>query len=76
MFVILFYVFRPVFVRPKPISGMIALNWIIQLSFVGALVYYSGPGAFFYLILSTFLAGTIHPCAGHFLAEHFVFVEG
>merc|ERR1712050_239360 len=34
-----------------------------------------GPQALLYLLLSTFFAGSLHPTAGHFLAEHYV-MEG
>ncbi|KAJ5238534.1 Sphingolipid delta(4)-desaturase [Penicillium chermesinum] len=27
----------------------------------------------YYLIMSSFLAGSLHPCAGHFIAEHYFF---
>ena len=39
------------------------------------MVYYFGPKVMLYFLLSTFFAGSIHPTAGHFLAEHYV-VEG
>ena len=35
----------------------------------------AGPRAFLYLLLSAFLGGGLHPAAGHFIAEHYVFVE-
>ncbi|EEQ37034.1 hypothetical protein CLUG_01157 [Clavispora lusitaniae ATCC 42720] len=28
--------------------------------------------SFLYFIMSSFLAGSLHPCAGHFIAEHYV----
>jgi len=32
-----------------------------------------GGNAVAYFIMSSFLAGSLHPCAGHFIAEHYVF---
>jgi len=32
-----------------------------------------GGNALWYLIISSFLAGSLHPCAGHFIAEHYLF---
>jgi sphingolipid delta-4 desaturase len=32
-----------------------------------------GWNALTYLIMSSFLAGSLHPCAAHFIAEHYVF---
>ena len=46
-----------------------------QIAFDGAMVYLFGPKVMLYFLLSTFFAGSIHPTAGHFLAEHYV-VEG
>lgn len=73
-FQILFYALRPVIVNPMPITGYHLLN-IFHIFFVDALLYYfAGAGSVVYLIASTFLAGCgLHPCAAHFIAEHYVF---
>lgn len=52
-------------------------NLAVQLAFDYALVYLA-PGYFsfhslLYLLLSSFLAGSLHPTAGHFIAEHYVY---
>merc|ERR1719181_912202 len=60
------------------------MNWVCQLSFDAAICYtsavlYPSAGHWFnpmwYLLLSTFFAGSIHPTAGHFIAEHYI-MEG
>lgn len=56
-----------------PLTKIHALNVAVQLAFDFALVKLAGPKALAYLILSSFLAGSLHPCAGHFIAEHYVF---
>ncbi len=38
--------------------------------------YYLGTGAVLYLLLSTFFGYSLHPVAGHFIHEHFIFEEG
>jgi sphingolipid delta-4 desaturase len=38
-------------------------------------MHYYGMGALTYLLVSTFMAGSIHPTAGHFISEHYV-VDG
>merc|ERR1711879_85918 len=48
---------------------------ITTFSFDGLMCLWLGPGCMLYLLLSTFLAGSIHPTAGHFIAEHYV-MEG
>merc|ERR1711871_947267 len=73
-----------------PKDMWIVINWAVQLSFDAAIVYFmgnmcaadesqrdvfKGVYALMYLLISTFLAGSIHPTAGHFLAEHYV-MEG
>jgi sphingolipid delta-4 desaturase len=72
-FQILFYALRPMFVYKLPLTKIHAFNIAAQLAFDYALVQFVGGRALAYLILSSFLAGSLHPCAGHFIAEHYVF---
>lgn len=74
-FQILFYALRPMMVYKLPLSMTQVLNVAVQLIFDYALVRYCGGKALAYLILSSFLAGSLHPCAGHFIAEHYVFSQ-
>lgn len=72
-FQILFYAIRPMMVYKLPLTGLHALNIFVQACFDYMLVRYVGARALAYLIMSSFLAGSLHPCAGHFIAEHYVF---
>ncbi|MHA4806736.1 fatty acid desaturase [Flavitalea flava] len=50
---------------------------IIVLGITGPLIYiFFGKIAIIYLFLSTLWAFSLHPSAGHFIHEHFVFKEG
>jgi len=71
-----FYALRPLFLNPKTPGLWEASNFIVQLGFDAVLVYFSGWKALVYLVLSTFLGGGMHPVAGHFIAEHYVFMKG
>jgi sphingolipid delta-4 desaturase len=55
-----------------PLTRIHVLNIFAQAAFDYALVRYAGPSALGYLIASSFLAGSLHPCAAHFIAEHYV----
>jgi len=70
-----FYVLRPLLGNPKPVGLWEALNWCIQLSFNFSIFYFFSFKSFIYLILSTLAGLGLHPMAGHFIAEHYVFVE-
>lgn len=74
-FQILFYALRPMFVYSPKFTNIHFLNIIVQLSFDFALYKLCGSSLqpIYYLILSSFLAGSLHPCAGHFIAEHYFF---
>lgn len=74
-FQILFYALRPMMVYKIPLTWTHALNVTVQISFDYILVKSFGYNALAYLILSSFLAGSLHPCAGHFIAEHYVFAQ-
>jgi len=72
----LFYVTRPFFVKPKVPGKWEAINWTITIVIDILIFYYWGHKSFLYLLLSTLLAGGLHPSAGHFIAEHYVFIKG
>jgi len=73
-FQIFAYALRPCLVKPEvvPKDNWLCLNWFVQLSFDFAMIRWLGPQVMLYFLLSTFFAGSIHPTAGHFLAEHYV----
>jgi len=71
---ILFYALRPMVVRRQILNSAIVKNFIVQFTFDGLVIYFFGLGPIFYLLVSDFLAGSLHPCASHFIAEHYVFV--
>ena len=71
-FQILFYALRPGFVRTQAFPQWHFANLVTQLVFDYALVTICGKNAFIYLLMSSFFAGSLHPLAGHFIAEHYV----
>ncbi|CAA18296.1 Sphingolipid delta(4)-desaturase [Schizosaccharomyces pombe] len=70
-FQLLFYAFRPLVVRRLPFTLMHFWNIIVQFSFDYLVVRYVGWRALAYFFMSSFLAGSLHPTAGHFLSEHY-----
>lgn len=71
-----FYALRPLFVKPKPAGLAEFLNLVVCLAYDYAMYRAGGLKAVAYLLLSTFLGGGLHPIAGHFISEHYVFKEG
>ncbi|KAI9618087.1 hypothetical protein KEM48_006874 [Puccinia striiformis f. sp. tritici PST-130] len=69
---ILFYALRPGFVRSQKVTGWVLGGFALQLGFDFLLYKYFGLAAVMYLIMSSFFAGSLHPCAAHFIAEHYV----
>ncbi|RAH84145.1 methionine aminopeptidase [Aspergillus japonicus CBS 114.51] len=76
-FQIFFYAVRPMFIYSPPFTSIHLLNLAVQLSFDYALVQICGGSIqpVLYLLMSSFLAGSLHPCAGHFIAEHYFFSQ-
>lgn len=76
VFQVLFYAFRPLIVNPKSPGLWEMYNWIACMSY-NLFIYYLGGGwSVGYLFLSSLFGSGIHPVAGHFIAEHYVFVLG
>lgn len=72
----LFYAFRPVVIRPKKPSWLEVLNFITQLSFDVAVLHFCGYKGLVYLIGGTIITMGLHPMAGHFISEHYMFDRG
>ncbi|KAK4702293.1 sphingolipid 4-desaturase/C4-monooxygenase, partial [Phenoliferia sp. Uapishka_3] len=72
-FQIFFYALRPTIVRQIPFTKWIALNIFVQLAFDALVVHFLGWHPLIYFLFSSFFAGSLHPLAGHFIAEHYLF---
>lgn len=72
---IFFYALRPMFITQIQFTYIHLLNIIFQVAFDVVVVKLFGWNSFWYFIMSSFLAGSLHPCAGHFIAEHYVLNE-
>jgi len=71
-----FYITRPLFVSPKKPNFNDAVCWsacFISSCLIG---HFFGAKAVVYLFISGFFGSGLHPVAGHFIAEHYVFSEG
>lgn len=73
VFQILFYAFRPMFVRPVKIQPLHIANYAVVGAAQVFFFYHFGYSPLMYWLLSAFFACSLHPMAGHFLAEHYVF---
>ncbi|EEB92967.1 hypothetical protein MPER_08444, partial [Moniliophthora perniciosa FA553] len=69
---IFFYALRPGLVRTQTPTRWHLYNVIVQLAFDFVLVKLFGIKPLVYLLMSSFFAGSLHPCAGHFIAEHYL----
>lgn len=71
-----FYALRPLFLLPKPMSILELVNWVVQVAFDAGIFYFFGAKSLIYLISGSFLAMGLHPLAGHFISEHYMFLKG
>lgn len=71
-----FYSLRPLLVRPKKPSKWEGINILVQMAFDLIVFLLLGWKSLFYLVIGTLLGMGIHPMAGHFIAEHFVYQAG
>ena len=70
------YGLRPLLVHPKRPSATELANLVLQFSFNGLVWYLWGLQAFLYLPLSALIVMGLHPIAGHYISEHYVFRPG
>jgi sphingolipid delta-4 desaturase len=62
--------------NPKAPVKLEIVNAIIQIVFDAIIVYCFGWKMLAYLIMGTLMAMGIHPVAGHFISEHYMFAKG
>jgi len=70
--ILLFYAIRPLFVRPKKPTMWHLFNWIAVLAVNGYITKIFGWGVLAYQVAALIMC-SMHPSAGHFIAEHMVF---
>ncbi|XP_031827104.1 delta4-sphingolipid-FADS-like protein ifc isoform X2 [Nomia melanderi] len=71
-----FYAFRPLVVYPLAPTYMEFINLVIQLIFDGFIWYLFGGKVLVYLLSGSALAMGLHPVAGHFISEHYMYKKG
>ncbi|MFT4060808.1 MAG: fatty acid desaturase [Edaphocola sp.] len=72
--------FYPVFQALRPLrlkeikifDGWTIVNWIIQIAFMAAVVYFFGAKATVYLVASFFFSIGLHPLGARWVQEHFL----
>merc|ERR1712100_189192 len=70
-----FYGLRPMFTSPKPLTKFKFYNILTCLSFDSMIFFLYGWKSLFYLLIGSILVLGLHPCSGHFLAEHYNFLK-
>jgi len=76
LFQLAFYALRPACIKPVQMTKLVVTNFAIQAAYDVTMLYFFGWNSMLYLLLSTFVCGSFHPTAGHFLSEHLEVVEG
>lgn len=69
---IVWYALRPLFIKQYKLTIYHILNIISQLSFNTIIYKLYGSGPIIYLLTCDIIAGGLHPCAYHFISEHYL----
>ncbi|HEY3499226.1 MAG TPA: sphingolipid delta(4)-desaturase family protein [Polyangiaceae bacterium] len=70
------YALRPLLVHPKKPTPAEVSQFLVQLAFNAAIYYFWGAKALAYLPISSLIVMGLHPVAGHYISEHYVFRPG
>ena len=72
----LFYACRPLITYPKAKTAKVWANELTVLAWIIALSYMVNWKTYLFSFCSTLLGMGLHPVAGHFISEHYTFVDG
>lgn len=67
------YAFRPLFMMPLKPNRWIVANFLVQIAFDALIFHFWGLKALAYLPISALIVMGLHPIAGHYISEHYVF---
>jgi len=68
----LIYVIRPLINIPLPLTYMEIFAYFSQFLFDWAILHFFGWKALSYLLIGSILGSGLHPLAGHFIGEHYL----
>lgn len=71
-----FYAIRPIIINPLFPSLLEILNIVVQFIFNYLVVQFWGVKSLVFMVASAILGTGLHPMAGHFIAEHYMFEDG
>ena len=69
---IVWYALRPIFMKRYTFTMYHSLNIVLQLLFDTIIYKLCGTGPIIYFLLCDLIAGGLHPCAYHFISEHYL----
>ncbi|ERE72958.1 sphingolipid delta(4)-desaturase DES1-like protein [Cricetulus griseus] len=72
----LFVILRPLVINPKPITSLEIINTVTQIIFDIIVYYVFGVKSLVYMLAASLLGLGLHPIAGHFISEHYMFLKG
>ena len=72
---LVFYALRPVLVKPIKLDKWQVYNLLTQIVTMAIIIPLVGWQGIIFLLLAMLMAGGLHPTAGHFISEHYVFEE-
>jgi len=70
------YALRPIAMNPKPMTKWQIINAVTILGLDAVIYRMCGLWGLLYLVVGSLVGLGLHPAAGHFIAEHYVFVKG
>ncbi|XP_068681646.1 sphingolipid delta(4)-desaturase DES1-like isoform X1 [Montipora foliosa] len=70
------YALRPIFTNPMTPCTLEILNIVVQFIFDYMVVQFWGWKSLVFMVASVLLGTGLHPLAGHFIAEHYMFERG
>lgn len=70
---LVFYALRPVLVKPVKLEKWQVYNLLTQIVTMAIIIPLVGWYGVLFMLLAMLMAGGLHPTAGHFISEHYVF---